>query len=42
MAETPDNKPLEDRPEAEAEVSPNRLTATVGSVSKTASVTIAP
>jgi len=32
VAETPDNKPLEDRPEAEAEVSPNRLTATVVSL----------
>ncbi|TKW79114.1 MAG: hypothetical protein DI543_06895 [Bradyrhizobium icense] len=32
MAETPDKKPQEDRPEAEAEVSPNRLTATVVSL----------
>lgn len=32
MAETPDKKPQEDMPEAEAEVSPNRLTATVVSL----------
>jgi hypothetical protein len=32
VAETPDNKPQEDMPEAEAEVSPNRLTATVVSL----------
>lgn len=32
MTETPDKKPQEDMPEAEAEVSPNRLTATVVSL----------
>jgi hypothetical protein len=32
VAETPDKKPQEDRPEAEAEVSPSRLTATVVSL----------